>query len=591
MPREVDISRHVVEVSSEEDSPIPRRTHGTSYRKRVVVISDSESDSDLPSPSLLLQDRKVIGLASNFGSVTPTDEIIEISSDSEIEATPTKSRGGKLPSSVHGHQAGNGDSSVSALTSAFHSSLLLSTNDDLSRNSPAATEPTNKTIAFSRPTNSSSTDSEEIDETRLFDQDAHHPGILHFNPGPRKPALLASHSSTSILTSGTSDYSQDLCGKSITQLIIGTGGPSKGYSDDLSDEVGETNNPTGSPRPQSTTGDAKASSSSDSSGYHSRVQADTNGGTALLETPRPRPRPRPKPKPKARSAALTSASVSASLSPKPTPRNQAKALQTAAITLFAELNDSVFGGKLPKDCPIEWSKKLNTTAGRAHWKKIRDANGNVTRHDTRIELSIKVVDCEGFSCAFSALYHKEYLRHDCAVERVRNTLSHEMCHLGAWIFDSEMKPPHGSAFKRWWATKIALSNRIMEARPDITISTCHSYEISYKYEWKCSSGECGRTYGRHSKSIDPEKQVCGACRSKLVPQFETAPKRTAFQGEFYYLKTHMKDFKAANPGIQHGEVMKRLGEMFRAEKEATVDEELDQVMAGMTRLGIDAHAG
>ncbi|CAE6441207.1 unnamed protein product [Rhizoctonia solani] len=537
MPREVDISRHVVEVSSEEDSPIPRRTHGTSYRKRVVVISDSESDSDLPSPSLLLQDRKVIGLASNFGSVTPTDEIIEISSDSEIEATPTKSRGGKLPSSVHGHQAGNGDSSVSALTSAFHSSLLLSTNDDLSRNSPAATEPTNKTIAFSRPTNSSSTDSEEIDETRLFDQDAHHPGILHFNPGPRKPALLASHSSTSILTSGTSDYSQDLCGKSITQLIIGTGGPSKGYSDDLSDEVGETNNPTGSPRPQSTTGDAKASSSSDSSGYHSRVQADTNGGTALLETPRPRPRPRPKPKPKARSAALTSASVSASLSPKPTPRNQAKALQTAAITLFAELNDSVFGGKLPKDCPIEWSKKLNTTAGRAHWKKIRDANGNVTRHDTRIELSIKVVDCE---------------------ERVRNTLSHEMCHLGAWIFDSEMKPPHGSAFKRW-------SNRIMEARPDITISTCHSYEISYKYEWKCSSGECGRTYGRHSKSIDPEKQD--------------------------YLKTHMKDFKAANPGIQHGEVMKRLGEMFRAEKEATVDEELDQVMAGMTRLGIDAHAG
>lgn len=48
----------------------------------------------------------------------------------------------------------------------------------------------------------------------------------------------------------------------------------------------------------------------------------------------------------------------------------------------------------------------------------------------------------------------------------------------------------------------------------------------------------------------------------------------------------MKDFKAANPDMQHGEVMKRLGEMFRAEKEAGVDEELGQVMAGMTRLAI-----
>jgi hypothetical protein len=52
----------------------------------------------------------------------------------------------------------------------------------------------------------------------------------------------------------------------------------------------------------------------------------------------------------------------------------------------------------------------------------------------------------------------------------------------------------------------------------------------------------------------------------------------------------MKEFKAANPGMQHGETMKRLGEMFRAEKEASVDEELDQVMAGMTRLAIKPYA-
>ncbi|KAH7341029.1 SprT-like family-domain-containing protein [Rhizoctonia solani] len=543
MPREVDVSKHLEE-SSEEDSPAPRRAHGTRYRNRAIVISDSESDSDLPSPSLLLQECKAVGPASNIGSVSTTDEIIAISSDSEIEATPTKPRGGKLPSNGHGHPAVKGGGSVSALNSVFHSSFSLSANDDMSQN---------KTTVLSRPTNSSSTDNEEIDETRLFDQDAHHPGILHFNTGPRKPVLLASHSSTSISTSGTSGYSRDLYGEDGIQPIVRAGSPSKGYSDDSSEDVREVNNPVESPRPKNTTENGKTNGSG--SGYRSRVQVDINEGVTLPETPRPRPRP----KPKARSAALTLASVPTS-SPKSTPRNQAKILQAVAISLFAELNESVFGGKLPKDCPIEWSKKLNTTAGRAHWKRIRDADGNVTRHDTRIELSTKVVDCE---------------------ERVRNTLSHEMCHLGAWVFDSEMKPPHGSAFKRW-------SDRIMEARPDITISTCHSYEISYKYEWKCSSGECGRTYGRHSKSIDPEKQVCGACRSKLVPQFETAPKRTPFQD---YLKTHMKDFKAANPGIQHGEVMRRLGEMFRAEKEARVDEELEQVMAGMTSLGISSRAG
>ncbi|CAE6515918.1 unnamed protein product [Rhizoctonia solani] len=395
----------------------------------------------------------------------------------------------------------------------------------------------------------SDTDSEP-DEMRLFDPDVSHPGILLFNPGPRKPALIAS-----ISTPGALGHSQDFCRAGATRSTIQIDSPRKSYSGDSSEDTEEVKNPAGPLKSGGITGNAKASGSGD--GYRSQLWEDANK-SAPPETPRPRPRPKPKP----RSAALTLTPAPTSLSPKPTTRNQAKVLQAEAIALFEELNDSVFNGKLPKDCPIEWSKKLNTTAGRAHWKRIRDANGNVTRHDTRIELSTKVVDCK---------------------ERVKNTLSHEMCHLGAWIFDSEMKPPHGPAFKRW-------SNRIMEARPDITISTCHSYEISYKYEWKCSSEQCGRTYGRHSKSIDPEKQgklYHNSIRVWLTA-FETAHKRTAFQD---YLKTHMKDFKAANPGMQHGEAMKRLGEMFRAEKEATVDEQLDQVMAGMTRLGIDSHVG
>ncbi|CAE6371373.1 unnamed protein product [Rhizoctonia solani] len=511
-----------------DDFLLPKRTRGTDYRSRLIVISDSESDSDLPPPSLLLQDHKAAGPAPNVASTSSTDEIINISSDSEVERTPTKSHGSKPPSD-HGLSGFNATSStsnaISVLTRSLQSTHSLQTDSSPDEVNPTAHSQSDK-AASSQPTGSNDTES-EVNETRLFDKDVYHPGILRFDPGPRRPALVNSLPGTSISTQKESDGPQNLRAKGKTRAIILVDSLGERYFAEHPEDLGG----------MYSTKSSKVNSieNANSCEGYGPVQTDISEITAPPETPRPRPRP--KPKPKAPSAVLASASVPAMSSPKSVPRNQAKVLQAMAIALFAELNDSVFDGKLPSDCPIEWSKKLNTTAGRAHWKRIRDANGRVTRHDTRIELSTKVVDCEGF------------------FQRIKNTLSHEMCHLAAWIFDSEMKPPHGPAFKRW-------SKRIMKARPDISISTCHSYEISYKYEWKCSSEECGRTYGRHSKSIDPEKQD--------------------------YLKLHMKEFKAANPGIQHGEVMKRLGEMFRAEKDAAVDEELDQVMAGVAGLGIES---
>ncbi|CAE6510375.1 unnamed protein product [Rhizoctonia solani] len=414
MPREADINTRFEAGSSEEGTPLdpaksslftvgasnyanvkvvhrktdglrfPRRTHGASYRNRVIVISDSESDSELPSPSQLLQGRDLVGPASNLGSLASTNEIIEISSDSEIEATPTKPRGGKSSSSTQGYPTTSAVSpsstSVSALAGAFHDSLFVHTTRSPSRAESVGHPQSDGTTPLSQPTEANSTDSEELDETKFFDPDASHPGILLFNPGPRKPALVTSSLGTPISTQKTSDHSQDLCGEGRARTSI--------QADDSCEDIEEIKNPNKSAKSRGATGNGKASNS----GYRSQIRNDIEG-TVLPETPRPRARP----KPKARSVALTSELASVSLSPKPAPRNQAKVLQAAAILLFAELNSSVFGGKLPKDCPIEWSKKLNTTAGRAHWKRIRDANGNVARHDTRIELSTKVVDCEGFS--------------------------------------------------------------------------------------------------------------------------------------------------------------------------------------------------
>ncbi|KAG8219999.1 SprT-like family-domain-containing protein [Butyriboletus roseoflavus] len=121
-----------------------------------------------------------------------------------------------------------------------------------------------------------------------------------------------------------------------------------------------------------------------------------------------------------------------------------------ATELFAELNKDVFDERLPKNTTLEWSKRLLTTAGRARWHRSRDGV-----HITKIELASKILDCD---------------------ERIRNTLSHEMCHLGCWVIDNHPREGHGQLFKSW-------ANKVMHRHPDIHISTRHNYEISYPYEW------------------------------------------------------------------------------------------------------------
>lgn len=34
----------------------------------------------------------------------------------------------------------------------------------------------------------------------------------------------------------------------------------------------------------------------------------------------------------------------------------------------------------------------------------------------------------------------------------------------------------------------------MKVRPDIKISTTHSYEIAYKYRWQCLDSNCSKMY-------------------------------------------------------------------------------------------------
>ena len=79
------------------------------------------------------------------------------------------------------------------------------------------------------------------------------------------------------------------------------------------------------------------------------------------------------------------------------------------------------------------------------------------RRDARIDLSSKVID---------------------NVDRLRDTLAHEMCHAAQWLLDGSAKPPHGARFKYW-------AKKFEGAVAGVGITTCHSYEIHYKYRYRC----------------------------------------------------------------------------------------------------------
>ncbi|SCV72597.1 BQ2448_4134 [Microbotryum intermedium] len=211
---------------------------------------------------------------------------------------------------------------------------------------------------------------------------------------------------------------------------------------------------------------------------------------------------------------------------------------------------------LPADIDIIWSKKLLKTAGRASWKRTKPLTSKKDRAErtsqpveqtSSIELSVKVVD---------------------SVAKLNNTLAHELCHLAAWVISGELNPPHGKAFKLWAA-------RVMAARHDIEVTTTHSYQILYKYRWRCQSLDCQKIFQRHSRSIDTTTHGC-PCGSRLMEIDKdgrergssgvrrTPAKKTAWQT---YLATMSPQVRQESPGIKQDQVFKRVAEMWKEEKE------------------------
>ena len=220
------------------------------------------------------------------------------------------------------------------------------------------------------------------------------------------------------------------------------------------------------------------------------------------------------------------------------------------LQLFTKYNATVFDSQLPSDLVIKWNKRLLTTAG------ITKLRLTSQKRVAVVELSEKVVD---------------------DLDRLKNTLLHELCHAAAWIVDAERRPPHGKSFWKW-AQKASLID---------TITTCHSYIIHKPFKYRCGNSECGVEYNRFSKSIDLERQRCGACRSVIeyigkvdIAGTPVAPKTAggfaAFvQAHFAKAKSKLntprskvaRDGKAAT----HTEVMQTLSAWYKEDKKKAVN--------------------
>lgn len=182
--------------------------------------------------------------------------------------------------------------------------------------------------------------------------------------------------------------------------------------------------------------------------------------------------------------------------------------------LFNEYNAKIFNNALPSNLSITWNPRLRQTAGLTHYKRealVLDGcqDSIFTREDgtlqqqqhryvytARVELSSKVLDTR---------------------EKLEKTLCHELCHCAAWLIDHTAKPPHGGVFEKWAA--------VAKRRGYGEVTTCHNYEIFFKFKWQCTNNDCLQEYGRHSNSLDVNKKVCGRCRGRLqfLGRFKQGP--------------------------------------------------------------------
>lgn len=241
-----------------------------------------------------------------------------------------------------------------------------------------------------------------------------------------------------------------------------------------------------------------------------------------------------------------------------------------ANALFTKFDDKITNGKLAErtgGVKIVWTKRLNTTAGRAIYYRERiktmaqDGKRNKEyKYHASIEFSVKLVNNQ---------------------ERLNETCAHEFCHLADLMISGGKGRPHGKEFKDW-------ATRVMEVF-GVEVTTTHNYEVEYRFAWECVA--CGKEYKRHSKSVDVERDRCGRCNGRLI---QTRPAVKRMSGYQIFVKQSFGSIMAENPGMEPKEVMRLVGERYRKQRASSsavggaMTEELDSLTQGMEGISLDS---
>ena len=274
--------------------------------------------------------------------------------------------------------------------------------------------------------------------------------------------------------------------------------------------------------------------------------------------------------------------------------------------LFREYNSRVFGDALPSGTPVEWGARLTKTAGLTYTSRERAASlasavsgAAATERRHALERSQSEFELVA-ECASAAMdsgagvgvgrpslsrakagctYRARIVLSSKVLDtpsKLAQTLLHEMCHAAAWIVDGVNRPPHGAVFSKW-------ARAASSCYPCRAVTTCHSYEIAYKFHYTCL--DCGFIYGRHSRSIDTDAVRCGRCgRGRLVlsttgsvapaangaamaAASAPAPPRTPSAYQAFVAKDRLAVLSAM-PGATPQRVMAESAKRWRAHKEA-----------------------
>ncbi|KAA0203942.1 hypothetical protein HAZT_HAZT009297 [Hyalella azteca] len=229
-------------------------------------------------------------------------------------------------------------------------------------------------------------------------------------------------------------------------------------------------------------------------------------------------------------------------------KNFNKNRQELTERLYKLFNSKIFENKLPDSMAITWNTRMTKTAGFCYYKVDRS---KASGRNARVELSTKVVDSPA---------------------RLRDTLVHELCHAAAWLV-SGYHGGHGPVWQAW-------ASRATRVFPELpSIARCHNYEIACKYQYQCT--KCGYSIGRHSKSLDTERKVCGRCLGRFELLATSARKPTSATtgsqpaalrtprtpGPFaIFVKENYGSVKKNSQDLKHADVMRILGEKFKEMK-------------------------